>query len=338
MFCLECGAQMERSDRFAIERKIQKAHCHSCGTFNPIEVAQCENCGQDLSTNHGAAIRDEHGRLRLVRESALSTRDKVVHGLVSLVLFGALIRVGVHAWSQAGGDTQALTRMPLAYAAGVPLTIGLFSFLNPNARLDYKTRALFALILCSAHVLPFAAGTMDLALWEGFNADLALLWIHNLAMAYCLFFLVVSQFLGSVFTAGACLVGLWCAYASLVVLFQGGGFSSFLGTLGSFGALPVFLTPGFLTFNVFLPYVLLQMLGHLFHQVAQTRQFVSSSETDRAVIREVRRRNLQGVILNLFVAGVSLAVGLLHMHNLGKPNLLSPLVDLTRPLFALVRS
>lgn len=322
MFCAECGAHLDRSDRFTIERKIQRANCPRCGHFNPIELDVCESCGRDLSTNHGAAVRDEHGKLRLIRPEPLGTRDRLGHGLALLFLLGTTGKALDHVLRVHRFVPDSIQKDPLALAVCVVALVALMTVLNPKTRLDYKSRAIFAVWLAAIQVLVFAEG-LNSTIWPGLSVNEGLLWAHNLAMGYCLFFLVSSQFLGGAFTSLMCLVGLWCSYASLVHLFRGYDFGLFMGTLGDFADVPVFLTPGFLTFNVFLPFVFLQMIGHFFHQIAMTRSYEVTGATDKAVLAEVRRRNLQGVFLNLFVAGMTLAMGLFQMNLLGKPNLVA---------------
>lgn len=334
MFCQECGDYLQQSDRATIERQQEQAECQRCGHYNPIEAKSCESCSANLATTQAAVYRDENGRLRLVREPPLSLPVRIFCGLgiAACLMFAG--RMAYFQFGATGAAPAKLLRNPLAVATGLYLLVSAFVLGSRQTRLEYKFRALFVLGLSGVFLFEAAFGG-DLAAWDATGFDQVVLWAHMGGMIYCMVFLLRAEFLRSVTTVLAFLVGLWCAYPGLQLLFAGGGYTTLANRLVRFGDVPWALTPGFLAFNVFLPYVFLMMLAQTGHLWAGTRQYVVHNPTDKAVLRRYRSRSLRGTVLDLFVAGTLIGVGLWQMHLRRLPNLLTPMVKvwliLSRP-------
>lgn len=326
MFCLECGAHLERSDRLSIEKKIEQASCHSCGHFNPIEATKCASCGRGLGSAQAAVYRDPDGRLRMVREVPLQIPVKLlclVTIVASLYLGGNII------WFQYGlaGDNLAkFAENPIALGAAIYLLVCAFVLGSKETRADYKAKAIFVTGLVGLHLLGLQFGGKQLV-WKGLLLDRVLLWGHVAGLFYCELFLLRAEFLRSFLTILAFMLGVWCSYPAVLLTMGAGGYEFLLASVGKYGGLPRYVTPGMLCFNLFLPYVGLMMLARLGHQWAETRRYVVNTPTDRAVLRKFRQRALRGVVLDLFVVSILLAVGQWHMHLLGKFNLLTPALD-----------
>ncbi len=332
MFCGDCGDHLEKSDRFTIERKIEASHCASCGHYNPIEAKLCEKCKSELGSGRSAVYRDEAGRLRLVRQPPAPLRVRLVSAAVLAVLFVGALSILQIRFGALKGDQAKLLRDPQSVAAAVVVVVGLPVILVPTTEIAYKARALFAVAFSAFQVLGALLEGRGEVL-GGASLDQIRFGLHSCAMGWSLFFLVSSQFLGSFLTVGLCLVGLWCLHSSLVTLLSGADMVAWIARYPAWAWLPGWMTPAFVTFNIFLPYVLLQMTAHFFHQVAEARQYRSSNPADRAVLGEYRRRSLRGVFLNLFVVGLSMLVGLWEMARLGKANILTPVLPAIARLF-----
>jgi hypothetical protein len=325
MFCLECGAHLQKSDRVSIEKKIEQSSCQSCGHFNSIESKRCSSCGTNLRESQAAVYRDPHGRLRMVREAPLRLPTKLLC-LTTVMLCLAL--AGQILWFQTqitGLNPAKLWGNRVAVGAAAYLLIGAMVLGSKYTRLDYKARAHLVLALVSLYVLTLFKG-VDFQLWKDTTLDLVLLWAHTAGLIYCLIFLLRAEFLRNIFTIFTFMLGVWCSFPTFVQVFSGIGFTAFLHSVGHFAGLPWYLTPGFLTFNIFLPYVFLMMLAHLGHQWAETRSFVVNTPTDRAVLRKFRQRALRGVVLDLFVSSLIGGIGLWSLHLLHTQNLLTPLI------------
>lgn len=325
MFCLECGAHLERLDKFAIEKRIEQASCQSCGHFNPIEAQRCGSCGTPLGGGQAAVYRDPNGRLRLIRPTPLPVPVKL---LCLVTIVACLLIAGKILWFQyglSGDDLGKFARHPIAVGNTVYLLFCAFVLGSKETQEEYKARAVFVMGLVGLLSLGVVYGGA-LTVWKGLTLDRVLLWGHVAGMFYCLLFLLRAEFLRGIITILAFMLGVWCVFPALRLIFGSVGYAFYLNSLGTYADLPWFLTPGILCFNVFLPYVALMMTARLGHQWVETRRYVVNTPTDRAVLRKFRQRALRGVVLDLFVALVLMGIGLFHMHRLKKPNILTPAV------------
>lgn len=328
MFCYDCGEQFEKSDRFTIERKMERSACHHCGHQNPIEAEKCEGCGLDLGSLDAAVVRDAHGRMRLVREKPLSIPARLGFALTQVALLFGAFQVFTTRWKADAGDLARLQQDPYAIASALTLVVGVLVFLSSQTQIDYKARATYAVAAFGLGVASTLMG-WDEPLVAGYSGQVVLLWFHNATLAYCLSFLLANQLAGGFLTLAFCMLGFWCFTTSAFPMMDGAGMPAFLAQVAPVGyGIPRFATPAFLAFHLFLPWSILQMLAHGFHQWSEARQMRSDDPTDRVVLRELRRRKLRGVVLNLFVSGVALLVGLIGMHALRKPNALSLLLKI----------
>lgn len=332
MFCHDCGSQLERTDRFAIEKKKSAASCRNCGHYNAIEAEKCESCGLELTTTASVVIRDPHGRLRLVREAPLPVLVRILCGLILVGLGGSLALALYQQWIAAQGSfdilfsrPQALATLALAIAFGVTTA-------SRETNLDYKARVNFFLVFLSVTAGFLYLGPQELVL-PGVTLDRAEMVCFSLALVQCLAFLIRAEFLRGLFTSVFFLLGLWGLYPALLYLFEAKGFRQYLGGIYSYESLPLFLTPGFFLSHLFLPAVFVFSLSRIGHQMVLSRGFVESTPTDRAVLRKYRERMLRGVFLDLFSALLPLALLFGALMKAKHWNVASALGKLLRQLF-----
>lgn len=326
MFCQECGDYLVKSDRFEIEQRIERSHCARCGHYNAIEKETCEGCGYDLSQRKNAIFRDENGRLRMMREAPLTRPVQLLAGLTVLVCLLFAGRMLYYVSQHLADDMWATAKHPLGGALLAYGVVSAFILGQRTTNLDYKARAVFTLLLGGILSLKLAFGG-NVEVWKGTALDTVVLWAHLAGLVYCLLFLLRAEFLRSVMTVLAFLVGLWCAYPGLLMAFSGAGYDTYLGSSYGYMGLAPLLSPGFLTFNIYLPYILLMMVSRVGHQMAATSRYVVNNPTDRAVLRRFRNRQLQGVFLDILCAGSLVGVGLWRLHQLGRWNVLTGLLQ-----------
>lgn len=322
MFCQECGDYLVKSDRFEIEQRIERSHCPQCGHYNAIEQENCDGCGFLLTQKKSAIFRDENGRLRMMREPELGKPARLLAALTILICLSFAARMLYYINQYLADDLMATATHPLggallAYAVVSALILG-----QRSTNLDYKSRAVFTLLLGGIFALKLGFGG-GVEVWKGMALDTVVMWAHLAGLVYCQLFLLRAEFLRNVMTVLAFLVGLWCAYPGLQMAFEGVWYDTYLHKVHRYAGLPDLLSPGFLTFNLFLPYILLMMISRVGHQLASTSRYVINNPTDRAVLRRFRNRQLRGVFLDIVSAGTLLGVGLWELHKNGTWNLLT---------------
>ena len=118
------------------------------------------------------------------------------------------------------------------------------------------------------------------------------------------------------------LIGLYSSISPIVVLLRGGGFLASLQyemAFSSNGAF--FLKPAFVCFHVFLPYCFILMMGSTLAAFLKSMEKVDGTRSiDRFLNR--RKEEARGELLNLFIIGIMIHLGLMGMHQLGEANLI----------------
>ncbi len=323
VFCHNCGRQLVKYSREQIEELRQRARCPLCGTYNPIESTVCMECGAALHDASDIIVRDESGRIAVIRDLPPSTPLRLLCNLLILFMLIVMGFMTASSVQDSQGDFMEWLSRPGGAALVLFWLVVSFTFVfDSESTVIYKVKMIYTLALLVIVVSLQLSGEQDGGgLRMGvLDADRLMLLAFVGAILYCAVFLLsVSE--SSLVATLVAAVGLYGLLSAVQCLVDGGGFDAFVRGGGAlFESPPFFLTPAFLVFHLYLPYVFLLMSASLLRSYARTLEKVEGLKSISRFFR-MRRLELKGEVLNLFASGAVLFHGFTRLHAASSPNL-----------------
>ncbi len=321
LFCHQCGLQQETHTREEIERLKHSAQCPNCDYYNPIENETCARCNYSLRSTSGIMVKDQSGRVSLVRSVKLGPVGKAFAwlGILFIVIMVCLMTGATL------GDTGNIAKFMMDQRGQLLLAFWvlfvLFLAFEWSSGLVYRLKTALVLVIALLAVdVHLGDPSLRVLSW---SLDKLLLFALLGVLTFGVLYIIRRRIIGSIFSTLMAFLGLYCAVAPIVTYFNGGGFTASVTCLPNYaGPIPPYLGPSFLTYHLFLPFCFLQMMG------ATLRAFLRSMEKvdgTKSIARFLNRRKeeARGELLNLFIVGIMLHLGFLFMRQLGEPNIVS---------------
>jgi len=323
VFCVECFQQVKIHSKKEIARLEQTSLCPKCDYYNPIEETSCLKCNTALR-NAKFIIKGSDGRESVIRDlnaSPLANTFLWLSFLSVLSLFFAVAMSGIASpdglggfMSQPAGKVFGLTILMMVTLLGIEWKSGIV----------YRAKLVTVFWVAFLAMGTFLGKSFDtvikIGLWD-FNGLLLLGLL--LALLYSITFLVKARLHGSVIAPLMAFVGLYCTIAPVVFLLSCKGIVFSMRRLPpQLNGIPFWLSPMFLAYHIFLPYVLFQMFGSALKALLQSMEKVDGT---KSIVRFLNRRKeeARGELLNIFVVAITLFTGFSVMRNIRLPNLVS---------------
>ena len=328
VFCRECSQQIKVHSKAEISRMQQTSLCPNCDYYNPIEEVDCIKCGTSLR-NADFVLKGRDGRESVIRDTGSGAIVSSFMWIVFLFVFVLFWGTGISS-SMSSGGIEAFLSVPAGKVFGLTALL-MITILA----IEWKSDIVYRARLVTVFYLAFLS--MGTLLGKGVSSHLTLgqldfssLLITGELITVLLgvLFLATTRMAGSVLAPLMAFIGLYCAVSPLTFLFSGRGLVASMQQVPQvLKGVPLWLSPSFLIYHVFLPYTFISVIGSAFTALLKSMEKVDGTKSIARFLNR-RKEEARGELLNIFIVGITIFTGFSIMVEVRVPNFVS-LVSVT---------